>query len=327
MSTHAFARSMGWLRLGLFWAALALLLYMAGKAVLNLGTGSLAGPMSHSPVALAASAALYLASHFVRVARLALITADTRVSLRSLASVHLFTAAVSLAVPFKLGDLYRVIELSALVGGATRGVTLVFVERACDVGLILLLLVAALSFGPAAAGAYGPVLAASLLFVLVTLLVVVLLPDNLRRFGSYVIRRYDRPWSVEVLRRISELRTIIAATAKMLSGRYPSLFAFTFVIWALEASSLTIVLATYAADFHPLGALITFLSSITQGETLLNRLDSAQLAMHSRTALAYLAVTQLPLVAGGLLAGIRLSRITANSASKRGPRSHEDNLP
>jgi hypothetical protein len=256
--------------------------------------------------AMLAAGILYLASHFVRIARLALIASDARISLRTLSRVHLFTSAVGLTLPFKLGDAYRAVELSALAGGPVRGITMVVVERLCDVSVILLLLVVAASLGPTTGGAYAPVLFASLAFVLAILVATTLLPDNLRRIGTYIIRRHTGDWTVYALRRIAHVRGVIRNAMSMLNGRLASLFAFTLLIWMLEATSLAIVFATDPPGFRPLETLLAFLSSITEGSTLPGRLSPEQLSAMPTTFAAYLAATQVPLVFIGLAAGATL---------------------
>ena len=314
----------------LFWAwdlvlaaVLLLLLYMAFRSISALNLLLVAGAQLATLASLLAAAAIYFASHFIRIARLALISSDARLSLRLLTRVHLLTSGVGLALPFKLGDGYRAGELARATGSVVRGITLVFVERVFDVAMILLLLVLAGAFGPPLGADYAAVFVASLLFVSITLVVLVLVPDNLRRVSSYIIRRYDQEWTVRILRRIAELRAVIAGTATLLNGRYASLCAFTLLIWALEAMSLAIILGAFASDVEPLGALLAFLSSITEGETLLNRLGALELSRLSSPILAYLAATQIPLAFVALLAGLQLavSRFTGQGWSFPRPRS------
>ncbi len=259
---------------------------------------------------------VYFASHFARVVRVALIAADTRLSLRRLINLHFFTSAVSLGLPFKLGDAYRALELAGHVGGLTRGIVVVGVERVFDVALILLLIAAAFAFGSALSPDLAPVLAASILFVAVTAAALLLLPDNLRRIATYVIRRYDRPWTVRVLRGIANARTVVGSVSRMLKGRYSSLFSLTLVIWTFELLCLGLILNAAGVDGGPVDALLRFLSSITEGATLLDR--SGDWSWTLEPTLMYLAATQIPLAFAGLLAGATLfpSRWRAFAALK-----------
>jgi hypothetical protein len=297
----------------ILWAADALLvllllglLYMAA---LSLPTLQLLSRRFDDPALiflLLSAAATYLLSHGARIVRLTLIVSDANVSLRQLTRVHLYTAGIGLGLPFKLGDAYRAGELALISGGAAKGIILVFVERVFDVALILVLIFFMLAIGIAGSAEYGPVLAASLTFVLLTALALVIVPDNLRRVSSYIIRRYDRNWSVHVLRWIAEVRVVLATTTGLLHGRYASLLVLTVMIWALEAAALAIVLAAFNSGADPLSSLVTFLSSVTEGRTLPDQLSDVSLASLPTAVIAYVSATQVPLLLVAIAAGLQL---------------------
>lgn len=180
------------------------------------------------------------------------------------------------------------------------------VERVFDVALILILLALALAYGSELSPDLAPVLAASILFVTITAVALLLLPDNLRRIGSYVIRRYDRPWTVRVLRGIANARAVIGSVSHMLKGRYSSLFSLTVMIWALEILCLGLILNAAWVEGGPVDALLRFLSSITQGATLLDRSGPGEWSWTLSTTLLYLMATQFPLAIAGGLAGALL---------------------
>lgn len=307
-----------WIRDCAFAAALLLLAILAGRVAAQVPAPPRFTPSFQAVVVFMLAVLVYLAGHFARIARVALIAADTRLSLRRLINLHFFTSAVGLALPFKLGDAYRALELSGHVGGLNRGIVIVAVERVFDVALILLLIAVAFAFGSALSPDLAPVLGASIAFVAVTGAALLLLPDNLRRVGSYVIRRYDRPWTIRVLRGIANTRTVIGSVSRMLKGRYSSLFSLTLAIWAFELLSLGLTLNAAGVEGGPIDALLRFLSSITEGATLLDRSGPGDWSWTWAPTVMYLAATQIPLAFAGLLAGALLlpSRWRAFAALK-----------
>lgn len=52
---------------------------------------------------------LYLLSHIFRIIRLAIITLDDRQKIISLATIHILTSLPVLLIPFKLGEIIRLI--------------------------------------------------------------------------------------------------------------------------------------------------------------------------------------------------------------------------
>ncbi|MDB5685594.1 MAG: hypothetical protein JWR77_183 [Rhizorhabdus sp.] len=294
-----------------------LVAFALAAALLLAMLGELAGLIDHrlirlsiaiSPATLIAAALAYLAGHVIRIVRLALLIGDSRLSLRQLIAVHFFTSAVNLGLPFKLGELYRIGELSTVAFGAFNALVAVWVERCFDISLVLLLLLLAIGFGPASSGAYLAVLLISLLFVTVTLVVVTLVPDNLRRLGNHIIRRYEADWTIEALRRIAQARGLFRQLSRMLQGRYASLAVCTLMIWMFEGLSLALILIGRATPSAPITGLLTFLSSTVEGQTLPTRFAALRMGEVTEMTMTYLMATQIPLLFAGLAAGIFLAR-------------------
>ncbi len=279
--------------------------------------GAFAGLIDHrlirlsigiSPLALIAAAIAYLTAHFIRIVRLALLIGDARLSLRQLVAVHFFTSAVNLGLPFKLGELYRIGELSTVAFGAFNALVVWWVERCFDVSLVLILLILAIGFGPATGGTYWAVLATSVLFVTLTLIVVTLVPDNLRRLGNHIIRRYEADWTIEALRRIAQARGLFRRMSRKLEGRYASLAVCTLIIWMLEGLSLALILIGRPTPSAPIAGLLAFLSSTVEGQTLPTRFAGLEVGEVTEVTMTYLMATQIPLLFVGLAAGIFLAR-------------------
>jgi hypothetical protein len=291
----------GWVLLA---CALIALGYLTIRVSLGIASGTF-GILSSGVATFLLAAALYLASHAFRVLRIALLIGSWQVGLRTVASFHFFTSGVSLAFPLKLGEIYRVIELSYLVGSAVRALMIVWWERAFDVVAILIILL----FGIVTAGdgphpQYYAIAAIASVFVIGTLLVFLVLPDNLRRLSVLIIRRHDSPRSVPLLRGLSVARQAIQEAPALVRNKIASLLTLTALIWALEIACF-VVLAPAIVDSvgAALDGILTFLSALTQGETILSDLDGNASALGAWT-LRYLSATQVPLVIIGFGSGL-----------------------
>lgn len=260
--------------------------------------------ISWSTIAIATGA--YMVGHIVRVARLALIIGDQRLSLRQLVAVHLFTSSVLLGVPFKLGEIYRIAELSTVTFSRFGALVVVWVERCFDIGIVLLLLLAVLLFSSLSAVDYWPLIATSLVFVGGTLVVVTLVPDNLRRLANHIIRRYDADWTIDALQFIAQTRRLFRHGSLMLQGRIASLAVCSIVIWGFEALSLTIILTSRGQGKSTIDAMLSFLSNLVRGDTVLTHLASVTGSQGSSLLSAYLLATQIPLVLIGGVCGLYL---------------------
>lgn len=287
--------------LALMVLALGALIYLVARIALSLSAGEFAlaaAPVSGWSIALAAL--IYMGGHGFRVLRLGLLIGGWRVGLRAIATFHLMTAAVGLTAPLKLGELYRVIELANLAGGLVRAVLIAWWERVFDIAVILLILAIAIAATPAAAHvAFYAVAAFAMAFVLLTAIVFFVAPDNLRRLAVLVIRRYDSPRSVPLLRALHTTREAIQEAPWLVKNKLPSLITLTALIWTCELACFAILFPAMSSSFAAaLEGLLSFLSALTLGETLLGVLDG-----RTGEPLHYFAATQAPLALVGLVAG------------------------
>ncbi len=298
-------------RLGLLIAALAALVYLVFKIVLVLTTTPVLQSFPAGWV-VALSLIVYLAAHGFRILRLGMLIGGWRVGLRTIAFFHLMTAGVSAALPLKLGEVYRVVELTSLAGSFTRSVLIVWWERAFDVAVILLILAFAFASTPVSAHApfYAITMAAGA-FILGTAVIFFVAPDNFRRLSLLIIRRYDSPRSVALLHALHTARAAIQEAPSLVHNKLPSLITLTALIWACEIVCFALLLPAAngvigAAAEH----LVSFLSTITLGETLISALNN-----ENNQSLNYVAATQIPLAVIGLGAGLMYAAIRL----KRGP--------
>lgn len=287
-----------WLRCHALWivATLWLVVFAAGLIAIVASNGQI---RSHVwTMQLGIAALLYVFGHFTRVLRLALIIGDFRVGMRILSAFHFLSAGVGLALPFKLGDIFRIAELPRIVpGGILRAATIVWIERVFDIGSILLLLLIVALTASENIGELRPVLILSALFVLLSLTLVYLAPENLRRLSIYVIRRYEARVTVPLLKWLHLARRSIAEVPKILRGKQASLIVLTLLIWISELATFALVLDSFTPRSGTVGGLLSFISSITVGQTVDTLLREGPMAVA-----IYLSVTQVPLVLLGISA-------------------------
>jgi hypothetical protein len=285
--------------------ALVALSYLAARILFAAVTGGLRVLGSEAALwNLALAAMIYLVGHGLRILRLALLIGGWRVGFLTIVSFHFMTAAVSLAAPLKLGEVYRVVELKNVVGALTRALAIVWWERAFDVSVILTILFLALA---RASGTipheFITVGVLAIAFIALTALTFFVVPDNLRRLSVLIIRRYNSSRTVPVLRLIDQVRTTIQQAPRMVHAKVASLVTLTILIWTCEISCFAIVLPGVTLG-AALDSLLNFLSTVTRGETLLAALGKGEATSFSENAQAYLAATQIPLVFCGLGAAL-----------------------
>lgn len=260
------------------------LFVLAGVSLLVaivLGFVSLSDQHVIAPSALPAavgSIALYMAAHVVRALRLGVLIDDDRVGVRSMFIAHTFAAGVSLLIPFKLGELYRVIEIDRVIrnasepptGGwqpAARALLMVWIERVLDLVTLAAALVMAIAMrssgAPGLWSGFSPALLLAGAVVLATLAIFFVLPDNIESVKLYIIRRYNAPWTVGLVRTFSAVYDAIGQTPAVLERRGVTLIFLTLIVWALEVAGLSLFLpATIDTPATVLSAVGFFVSKL-----------------------------------------------------------------
>jgi hypothetical protein len=217
---------------------------------------------------LAAAIAAYLFSHVLRALRLAVLAGQYHISLRRLSLVHFFTAAVSLILPLKLGEAYRIVELNSVVRNFPRSFGTVWIERCFDIAALSLIISLIGIRAPLLLDNFGRLIGVALLFVLVTIFGFVIFPENLKALSLFVIRRYRSERSIDLLRVLDAALRFIVESRRIVEGKYLVTGILTALIWSAELLTLSIALPALSGHFgEMLGELMSFLSSISAGST------------------------------------------------------------
>lgn len=288
--------------------ALSAIVYLVVNIALFVASGGFPGHGGPA-AALYLAAAVYLTGHGLRILRLALLIGGWRVGFRDIATFHLMTAAASLTAPLKLGEIYRAIELTNLTGSFVKAIAVAWTERTVDAIVLLFLLILALAAPPGDASALGGVTILVAAFIMLTAVTFFIVPDNLRRLSLLIIRRYGSLKTVSMLRVLDRLRRAILEAPHLVHGKVASVATLTVFIWICELLCFVIAIPALGGSVEAaLETLLTFLSALTRGETLLSVLESKGASKLGPQALSYFAATQVPLALIGLVSGARYAR-------------------
>lgn len=193
-------------------------------------------------VVIPAAALLYLGAHALRAVRLALIIDDDRVSLRKIAAAHMLAAGAGLLIPFKLGEVYRIIEIDRLLRAPVRAVLVVWTERVLDLLTITALVLVGLWTRQGLLHEFAAGIAVTLGVVVGTFVLFFVIPENIESLKLYIIRRYNSPGALRVLRVLHGAHLVITQAPGVLKRRLSTLVSLGVAIWALEIAALGLFL-------------------------------------------------------------------------------------
>jgi hypothetical protein len=256
--------------------AVAAIAYLIVSVILFADWAALVETYRQAAWALVCASALYLLGHVVRAFRLALLIGGWRVGLRDIVGFHFMTAATSLAAPFKLGEVYRMVEMANVAGGGVRGVVVAWWERLLDALFMLgLVVVMRLQAGPVAE--HTAIIGAILLFIGLSAAVFWVLPENISRAQVLIIRRYSAPMTVHVLNLLEQTRRAIESAPWVVRRKAASLGVLTVLVWSCEIGAFLLIAGAAEGGVGAgVNALLAFLSSLLRGVTLLGAVGEAQ---------------------------------------------------
>ncbi|MEA1937757.1 MAG: lysylphosphatidylglycerol synthase domain-containing protein [Pseudomonadota bacterium] len=236
-------------------------------------------------------ALLYMGAHVMRILRLALILGQKVISLRRLALVHIHTAGVSAAIPFKLGEAYRIFEIGRANRSWGAALISVLIERIFDAAIMLIFILLPLLFGMGmtfdmllfTGGVFAFLAMSAVLFLIV--------PENLPRLQMYLIRRYHSPWNLKMLAGLGALDKALSCVWRMLKGKYATIGLLTVAIWTLEMAALGLAIpALIETPGRALTAPLALLSSaFVENAPIIGGGDSAALYAMATAGLLYLS--------------------------------------
>ena len=281
------------------------LLWAAGGAMAAIAVAVLASPswfdlppITDQAPRLLAAVALYLLSHVLRFLRLALLIHQPSIRLRRVLQAHFLSSGLGVLLPFKLSELVRVREVGVVTGSLRTGVLAVWLERTLDAAVLILLVGIAAATVPGSLELVVPLLVVLTVFAGLTVVLIAVLPSNIRELMLHIVRRPSGERSVGVLRLLRTALATLQEAPAMLRGRVPTLVLLSALIWASEVAVVAIAISGSGLDATGLStAVLSLLATVSSGATALMPAAGEQLADALRDI-------------GGVVADVGLYRVT-----------------
>ena len=183
----------------------------------------------------------YIVDHFLRAIRLGVLLKAQKI--RKLLSLHFYTAACSAVIPFKLGELVRINELSRCENNYCKGILIVWIERIFDViALSVFALLIFLSGGAQVLEGMWGLLWIMLAFVFFSIIMFFVLPEQLSALNLHVIRSYSGRKAIKILHLLDIISSVLDKVRPIVSERILTLSILTIFIWIFELVSLMLFL-------------------------------------------------------------------------------------
>ena len=186
---------------------------------------------------LAIAIAVYLGAHLFRMVRMAVLLGESARSLRAVVLAQAITAPAGL-LPFKMGELARIMAIGRATRGVAHGGVAVWIERTYDAAALVVASIVALLILGDSGGFVWPVALLAGGFLAMTTLAIVVWPEQMTMAKGWLIRRYSTPWSLVALRVLHQIGAELRSVRGLVRNKTATLALLTAAVWALEALAL-----------------------------------------------------------------------------------------
>lgn len=280
---------------------IALLFLIVAWSVTN--THSLLNTASSTNGQLIGAAILYLASHFFRMMRLAILTLERREQILPVIGVHSLTAFPSIFVPFKLGEILRLAGFVLVYPRYAKAIGLWLVERFFDVTVICTLVALLYLTNAPIPRALEQVFAIFFLASIGGVLVFFSVAKLFIFLNRYLVLESTSRKGLVVLKISHQIQVIEHEVVNSSRGRLASIILSSLTIWVLELLAILMLVEHDELNLDQVPSyLTTSLAGIMPGAAL--GVTSNYLLVQAST-LILLGIVSLALIALAKTIGLR----------------------
>lgn len=199
--------------------------------------------------------------HGVKLMRLYLIMLDEDIPFGRFVPAYFRTTFINLVIPYKLGEIYRVIVFWRESKSFKTGFFAVLVDRFFDtLALVLILLPYQLVISKSVT---LPVILLSA-FILCVVFFYLVFPSTYKFINRYIIMRRNSRRSLAALGGLEVIAGWYEYVKKLVTGRYGMLILFSFVAWVVEMFVLAGFCKLFGYEFT-VADFGTYIESIVSG--------------------------------------------------------------
>ena len=198
---------------------------------------------------------LYLLAHIGRLLRLMVIIIEHNRAFHSIIQLYALIAQAGFVLPFKLGELFRVTELSHFFGSFKTGFSVVVVERFFDAMTLLFLLLVVDFLGGISQGGTPVFIPFLIILVLFMFIFYFFFSKTCHYFRSLVLSSSSSQRGIVVLQCLNFTEAIYLTFRNTIRGRPLLLIVLSLGIWCAEIYNMIYFLAALSGTKESIGVL------------------------------------------------------------------------
>lgn len=201
--------------------------------------------------------------HLCKMMRLYLVLMEHRIGFSKFMCMYFRTTFINLIVPYKLGEIYRFVEISKLTNVWQVGILSVFLDRFFDIFALLLVLI---PFDLMMHAKLTIVTLVMLAVILVLAAVYLCIMPTYTYLNRYIIRAKTSKRALMALRGLDVVKQWYDFTKNLITGRAPLIILASLAGWILEVGVLKLFAMYFAVSFE-IGDFASYIRAIFVGGT------------------------------------------------------------
>lgn len=177
---------------------------------------------------------IYLLSHIMRILRLYILLLEEKIKWKQLLRIYFITTFVNFVLPFKIGEIYRIIEIGTLCNNIRRGIITIWIERFFDAVVLLVLSTCYLIYIDNASYNFIPVYILLLVFSGLSVLFYVEFRHSFNYLNQFIVSKSNTSKGVRILKFLENLKMIHSDIKRLIVGRTTMLILLSILIWCIE---------------------------------------------------------------------------------------------
>lgn len=176
--------------------------------------------------------------HFLKALRLYLALYGADISPSAYAKTYCKVTPVSILIPFKLGEFFRMYCYGHQAGNMLKGIVTVLMDRFMDtIALVTMIVVMWLASGETII----PLVYLLVVFLVIIILMIIVFPGLYSYWKKYLLRANGTPRKLKALKFLDTMNRVYLEIMNVSRGRGIILYVLSLLAWAVEIGSIVLL--------------------------------------------------------------------------------------
>lgn len=180
--------------------------------------------------------------HGIKAIRLYFALYGQDISIRRYFETYCKVTPVSVLLPFKLGEFFRMYCYGKEIGNILKGIVIVLLDRFMDTLALLMILLIIISIN---GGAINGFAAALLIFLMMAIFIFFIFPSFYHFWKKYLLNAKASEHKLWGLRTLKNIQTLYSEIEQVIRGRGIILFGMSLIAWGVEITSVLLINTAY----------------------------------------------------------------------------------